>query len=268
MIAGHLDHQATVRPALAAVMACAGVAGLIWPQCFAGVVRGYTRWATGLTAAEKERVRDVVCARERAEGISGADGRAAGVAIIAIAGLELLPFVPLVLPYALICLVLASAALRAYLQFRRATDQRVAPLLRRSPFTALPALLIVALLCALFVASLFALYPPARLGAIVTAVAMLVLAGVAWRIANAPALLFGADPQWEYAVDERLRIGRARNAALLACAVGYVFVALAQPTLSPPYEAPGEVAYYVSLAAFIGAMVAYFLPLRARLRVV
>ena len=63
------------------------------------------------------------------------------------------------------------------------------------------------------------------------------------------------------------QIGRARNAALLACAVGYVFVALAQPGLPPLYEAWGQVAYYVSFAAFIGAMAAYFLPLRARLRV-
>jgi hypothetical protein len=90
---------------------------------------------------------------------------------------------------------------------------------------------------------------------------------VAWRIANAPALLLGIDPEWEYAVDERIRVGRARNAALLACAVGFVFISLAQRSLSPLYEASGEVAYYVSFAAFIGAMAAYFLPLRARLRV-
>ncbi len=266
MLTGHPDHV-FARPEFAALLAGAGVAGLIWPQCFAGVVRGYTRWATGLTSAEKQRVRDVVRAREQAEGISRADGRAAGIAIIAIAGLELLPFVPLVLPYALICLVLASAALRAYLQFHRATEQRVAPLLRRSPFTALPPLLIAAVLCSFFVTLAFMVYSPERVGASVTTLAMLILGAVAWRIANAPALLLGNDPDYEYAVDERLRVGRARNAALLACAVGYVFVAIAQSSLAPPYEASGEVAYYLSLVAFIGAMAAYLLPLRARLRV-
>jgi hypothetical protein len=267
MLTGHPDHHALVRPGLALVMAAMGVMGLAWPQCFAGVVRGYTRWAGGLTPTEKERVQRVVCAREQAEGLSSAYGRAAGVVIIAFAGLELAPFVPLILPYALICLVLAGTALRAYLQFRRLTEQRVAPLLRRSPFTALPPPLIAAVLGSFFVASAFALYPPERIGALVTALAMLILGAVAWRIANAPALLLGIDPECEYAVDERIRMGRARNAALLACGVGYVFVAMAQPGLSPLYEAAGEAAYYLSLVAFIGAMAAYFLPLRERLRV-
>lgn len=267
MIIGHLDHHALVRPELAALLAAAGVAGLIWPQCFAGVAHGYTRWATGLTAAEKERVHDVVSAREQAEGISSAYGRAAGVVIIAFAGLELLPIVPLVLPYALICLVLATTALRAYLQFHRATEQRVAPLLRRSPFTALPPLLIATVISSLLIVSAFTLDAPERVGALFTALAMLILCAVAWRIANAPALLLGNDPEYEYAVDERLRVGRARNAALLACAVGYVFVAMAQRSLSPLFETTGEVAYYISLIAFIGAMASYLLPLRARLRV-
>jgi hypothetical protein len=266
MLTVHPEHHALVRPALAVLMAAMGVVGLVWPQCFAGLARGYTRWAAGLSGTEKERVQRVVAAREQAEGISSAYGRAAGLVIIALAGLELVPIVPLILPYALICLVLASTALLAYLQFHRATEQRVAPLLPRSPFTALPPLLIVAVLCSLFVASAFALYPPERLGAIVTVVAMLVLVAVAWRIANAPALLFGVDPECEYAVDERLRIGRARNAAVFACAVGYVFVALAQPSLPALYETSGQVAYYVALVAFIGAMAAYFIPLRARLR--
>ena len=174
---------------------------------------------------------------------------------------------PFIVPYALICLVLSATALRAYLQFHRATEQRVAPLVRRSPFTALPPLLIVAMLCSFFAASAFALYPPERIGASVTAVAMLILGAVAWRIANASALLLGIDPECEYAVDERVRVGRARNAAFLACAVGFVFIALAQVSLSPLYEAFGEVAYYVSIVAFVGTMAAYFLPLRARLRV-
>jgi hypothetical protein len=112
----------------------------------------------------------------------------------------------------------------------------------------------------------FAFYPPERLGAMITVLAMVMLGAVAWRIANAPALLLGIDPECEYAVDERIRVGRARNAALLACALGYVFVAMAQRSLSPVYEASAEVAYYVSLISLVGAMAAYFLPLRARLR--
>lgn len=267
MLTGHIDHSALARLVMAATMAAMGIIGFVRPSCFVGVARRFTRWASGLTPAEEERVQRVVCAREQAEGISSAYGRAAGLLVVAFAGLELVPAVPFILPYALICLVLAATALRAYLQFHRATEQRVAPLVRRSPFTALPPLLILAMLCSFFAASAFALYPPERIGAIVTAVAMLVLGAVAWRIANAPALLLGIDPECEYAVDERVRIGRARNAAFLACAVGFVFIALAQVSLSPLYEASGEVAYYISLAAFIGAMVAYFVPLRARLRV-
>lgn len=267
MLEGHIDHSVLARFVLAGAMVAMGLMGLVWPKCFAGLARGFTRWSAGLTPAEKERVQSVVRAREQAEGISSADGRAAGVAVIALGGLELVPSVPFIVPYALICLVLAGMALRGYLQFHRATEQRVAPLVRRSPFTALPPLLIVAMLCSFIAASAFALYPPERTGAIITAVAMLVLGAVAWRIANAPALLLGIDPQCEYAVDERVRVGRARNAAFLACAVGYVFIALAQASLPPLYESVGDVAYYASLAAFIGAMAAHFLPLRARLRV-
>jgi hypothetical protein len=267
MLTGHIDHSALLRLAMAGAMIAIGIMGLVWPRCFAGVARGFTRWSVGLTPAERERVQRVVCARQQAEGITSAYGRAAGVVAIGLAGLELVPAVPFILPYALICLVLAGMALRGYLQFHRATQQRVAPLVRRSPFAALPPLLIVAMLCSLVAASAFALYPPERIGAIVTVVAMLVLGGVAWRIANAPALLLGIDPEWEYAVDERVRVGRARNAAFLACAVGYVFISLTEASLPPLYEALGEVAFYVSLVAFIGAMAASFLPLRARLRV-
>lgn len=267
MLTGHFDHQAFVRPGLTVTMALIGVAGLVWPQCFAGVVRGYTRCAAGLTPEEKDRVQRVVAAREHVEGISSSYGRVAGIAIIAFAGLELGSFVPLILPYALICLVLACTVLRAYLLVRRATEQRVAPLLRRSPFTVLPPLLIAAVSSSFFVAFAFVVAPPERIGALITCVAIVILGAVAWRIANAPALLLGIDPEYEYAVDERIRVGRARNAALLACGVGYVFVAMAQVSLAPTYEALGEAAYYVSLVAFIGAMAAYFLPLRARLRV-
>ncbi len=68
------------------------------------------------------------------------------------------------------------------------------------------------------------------------------LAFMAWRVAVAPAILIGSDPQWEYAVDERVRIGRARSIANLACAQGFVLIVLAQPTLPQAYALFGTVA--------------------------
>ncbi|HEX4861786.1 MAG TPA: hypothetical protein VFV07_11155, partial [Rhizomicrobium sp.] len=152
--------------------------------------------------------------------------------------------------------------LLAYLQFRRAVERRVAPLVRRSPFTALPPLLIAGIACSLASALALAVYPPERFGALVVAASTLLLGAVAWRIANAPALLVGLDPQLEYAVDERVRVGRARNVANLACTPPFVAIVLVAPTLPAQYATLGSIATAVVAAAFVITLAASFLPLR------
>jgi hypothetical protein len=223
--------------------------------------------AANLSPAERERVNRVVATREDAEGISSAYGRYLGVAAFGLAGLELVRAIPFIVPYALFCLAGAAIMLLAYLQFRRATSQRVAPLVRRSPFTALPPWIIAAIACSLGVSLWLVAYPPERLSALIVALSTVVLGVIAWRVAVAPALLVGVDPQWEYAVDERLRIFRARSIANFACAPGFVLIAIVEPALPQQYALLGQLAFWISAAAFAVSLAASLFPLRRRLRV-
>ncbi|MGA8574401.1 MAG: hypothetical protein WB609_01780 [Candidatus Cybelea sp.] len=263
----HAAHAEIVtRWSMAIAMVLAGLGAFAWPRCFAGVAGYFTRWSAALPAPERERLSRVVKAREDVEGISSVYGRYLGVVAILLAGLEGVRSIPFVVPYALFCLAAAAVALVAYLQFRRATQRRIAPLVRRSPFTALPPLVIAAMACS-FVASLgLAAYPPERLGALVVAASTILLAFVAWRVAVAPAILVGEDPKWEYAVDERVRIGRARNVANLACAPGFVAIILTQPTLPQQYAFLGSIALVAVSFAFVVSLAASLIPLRRQIR--
>jgi hypothetical protein len=266
MLHAHFGHEGVARGAMAVALILVGFAAFAWPRCFAGMAGYFTRWSGALPPPEKVRLNRVVTAREEAEGISSAYGRYLGVIAILLAGLEAIPSIPFVVPYTLFCLAVAAITLLAYLQFRRAAERRVAPLVRRSPFTALPPVILTAIACS-FVASLaLAAYPPERFGALVVALSVLVLGIVAWRVAMAPALLVGVDPQWEYAVDERVRIGRARSIANLACAPAFVVVTLAEANLPQQYAAVGSVTMAIVGAAFAVTLVASILPLRRRIR--
>jgi hypothetical protein len=268
MLDAHAAHVDLVtRWSMTVAMVGVGLAALAWPRCFAGVAGYFTRWAANVSPDEQERLSRVVDAREEAEGISAGYGRLLGVTAIVLAALEAVRAIPFIVPYALFCLGVATVMLLAYLQFRRAVERRVAPLARRSPFTALPPVLIVAMACSFLAAVALAAYPPERLGALVVAASTLLLGIVAWRIATAPALLVGVDPQLEYAVDERVRIGRARTIANLACAPAFVAIALVTPGLPAQYATLGSVTMPVVAAAFVISLAASFLPLRRRIRV-
>ncbi len=242
-------------------MVVVGLASFAFPRCFAGVAGYFMRWAK-VPADERERFDRVVDAREEAEGISANYGRLLGAIAIALAALETVRAVPFIVPYAVFCLAGATLTMLAYLQFRRAVERRVAPLVRRSPFTAFPPLIIAAVACSFFVALALAAYPPERLGALAVAASTLVLGVIAWRVANAPAMLLGIDPQLEYAVDERVRICRARTVANLACAPVFVTVVLVGPTLPAQYATFGNVATAIVAAAFVVTLAASFIPLR------
>ncbi|HVN68163.1 MAG TPA: hypothetical protein VMU38_00720 [Candidatus Binatia bacterium] len=267
MLHAHIAHTDLARATMAAAMIAAGIAAFLWPRCFSGAAGYFTRSPGPLAPADQERLRRVVVAREDAEGLSGAYGRYLGLAAILFAGLEAIRTIPYVVPYALFCLASAGIMLLAYLQFHRATQRRVAPLVRRSPFAALPPAVIAAMACMLAISVALALYPPERFGATVAALSTIVLGLVAWRVAAAPALMIGVDPQWEYAVDERVRIGRARSIALLACAPGFVVVALATASFPAEYATIGTVAMVVASAAFLVSVAASILPRRRRIAI-
>lgn len=263
----HAAHAELItRWAMAVAIFVVGIAAIAMPRCFAGVAGYFTRWAGQAPAGERERVARVVAAREEAEGLSSGYGRALGITAILLAGLEFVPAIPYVLPYALFCLAAAAVMLLAYVQFHRATQRRVAPLVRRSPFTALPPYDIAAMACTFAVALGLAAYPPVRYDALIVAASVLVLAFIAWRVAIAPAILIGTDPQWEYAVDERVRIGRARSICNLACAPSFALIVLAQPTLPQAYALFGTIGVTVASVAFAVSLAASLIPLRRQIR--
>lgn len=263
----HAAHAELItRWAMAFAMVVVGIAALVMPRCFAGVAGYFTRWAGPVAEGQRERLDRVVVAREQAEGISNVYGRVLGIVAILLAGLEVFRSIPYVLPYALFCLAAATVMLLAYLQFHRATQRRVAPLVRRSPFTALPPYDIAAMACSFGVAVRLAAYPPVRYDAIIVAASALVLAFIAWRVAVAPAILVGTDPQWEYAVDERVRIGRARSISNLACAPSFALMALTQPTLPQAYALFGTIGMTVASVAFVVSLAASLIPLRRQIR--
>jgi Kef-type K+ transport system membrane component KefB len=112
-----------------------------------------------------------------------------------------------------------------------------------------------------------ATHPPERLSALAVAAATTILGIIAWRIAVAPALLLGDDPAFECAVDERIRIGRARSTAVLACAAPAVLVSFAVLTLPASYRLYQEIAPIVLAAAFVVTMLFDAVALRQRMRV-
>ena len=230
-----LDSVQLARIFLAVAIGAVSVVAILWPDSFFGVKGGFCISARRLEPDRSVRLERALAARENAEAISRrATLRYFAAAGFALAALELLPAIPPVIPYALFCLALAVVILLAYLQFRRAMERRVAPLVRRSVLTSLPLPVIIAMACCFAGELAFTSDPAQRFGAIVVALATLTLAVIAWRVAVAPALLLGADPQVEYAVDERLRKVRAISIAVLACGVGVLFASVG--TLHIPDE--------------------------------
>ncbi|MGC1381257.1 MAG: hypothetical protein WA814_09595, partial [Candidatus Baltobacteraceae bacterium] len=163
------------RLVMAGAVFVVGLWAFLSPGYFWGVAQ-YVKCSTGdLSPDQRERLQRVLIARQDAEGISRTYGRWFGLCGMAIAALALFPALPFIVPYTLFSLGVASIMLLAYLQFQRASERRVAPLVRRSPLGALPPAAIAAMACCFLATLSFALSPPLRLGAIVGALATLVL---------------------------------------------------------------------------------------------
>lgn len=258
MLEHHLDHLMIARIFNSATLLLLGIFQIAAPRCFWGLSI-YFKGA-------QERIKRVLKARERAEGDSDAFMRYTGVFTIVMAGLALIKSVPFVLPYALSCLALAAAVVASYLHFRRATERRVAPLVRRTIWTSLPPLAMFSTAICLLGAASFAVYPELRVGLSIVIVSALVLLGVAWRVATAPAILFGDDSQVEYLVDERLRFCRAMSLVALACAPLTVFVAFGWAML--PWNASVfNIITLVVAVAFVIVVVMSTNPMRERISV-
>jgi len=261
----HYSRDQLARIVTAGALLLLGGLQIRMPGCFWGCSMYFKGTRASLNAEQRERLARVLVARDRVEGDANLYTRFAGLFTIGMAALALFPAVPYVLPYALSCLASAAAILVAYLRFQRAAERRVAPLVRRTPWQSLPPLAIAAAAVCLIGAATFAVYPQFRLGAVIVIVAAVALLAVAYRVAVAPAILFGDDSQLEYLVDEHLRFSRATNLVACACAPPTVLVALAWASLPSSAHFSSGVTLAVA-AAFLVVMILSFTPIRKRIR--
>ena len=234
------------------------------PGYFWGMSMYFCGARAKLTDEQRDRLTHVLSLRRQSEGDTDVYTRYIGVLTILLSPIALVPSVPYVLPYALSCVAMAIALLLAYLRFRRATQLRVAPLVRRSPWASLPPLAVAATIACLLGAAVFAAADPAMLpGFIVVIASAALLLAVAWRVAVAPAVLFGEDPQLEYLVDEHVRFCRAASLVALACAPPTVLVELAIAAMRSPAPFLNAVTVVVAVA-FIVVIFVSLNPLRKR----
>jgi hypothetical protein len=261
MMFAHISHDQFARDWMAFVLVALGIFQARSPGCFESI-RMYFRgaWA-GLSIEQSERLESVIGARARAEGAGGSARYYAGLFTIAMGLVGLWPAIPYVMPYAASCLAMAYATWTAYRNFRRATELRFAPLVRRTPLEALPPVTIVSVALCLIGTAAFATLPQFRIVAVLVVVSMTVLVAIAWRIAVAPAVLFGTDPQVEYAVDKRVRFCRATGLIAMACAPPTVFAALAWAQL-PSLSGLLELMLLLVIAGFAATTVVSLNPLR------
>ncbi len=258
----HVDHL--IRLSTAVMLVAIGTAQLRWPSCFAGAGMYFRSSCRGLSEEAGAQVRATLQARRDVEGDSAGLMRYVAVFYFAMAALEFVPAIPFAVPYAAGALATALATYAAYAKMRYATQRRVAPLVRRSPFDALPPLAVAAVAASFAGTLAFAAYPPYRIAAAAIAVSVAILFLIAWQIARSPALLLGSDPQVEYAVDERVRFSRATSVAALACAPPAVLTLLVSPGVAaglPGYDAVTAIV----CSAFAVALIVSFVPMRKRL---
>ncbi|HTA40740.1 MAG TPA: hypothetical protein VK760_16780 [Candidatus Acidoferrales bacterium] len=239
---------------MGAFMALVGVTQLIFPDRYCSANTFFRRGFGRLTPEQSGRLSRVLDARRDAEGVLLSPTRYTGLLGIAMAALEFVPAIPFIIPYAVYCLFAALTFLASYLHVRQATERRTAPLVRRSPLDALPPVLLGAFGgCFLGVLAVVAIQPH-RVGSIAVAASMLIFAWIAWRIAGSQAVMFGEDPQLEYAVDERLRVSRASGTVALACAPAVVLVGWSVIAVPENVKYIGNVAEIVTYVSFAVAI--------------
>lgn len=261
----HLSHDQLARLVTAGALVLLGVLQIVAPSCFWGMSMYFKGARAAFSLDQRERLARVLTARERAEGNTDAYRRFVGILTILMAPISLIPSIPFVLPYSLSCVAMAASILVSYLHFRRATERRVAPLVRRNVWASLPPLAVAATMVCLAGAASFGIYPQFRTGVLVAVLAAIVLFAVAWRVATAPAILFGDDSQLEYLVDEHVRFSRATNLLALVCAPPTVLVALAWATL-PPTARFFNVVMFTVAAAFVVVIAVSLNPIRKRIQ--
>jgi hypothetical protein len=251
MTTRHLDE---IRYLMGLTLAAMGAFQIFWPDRFHCMNAYFKGTRRALTQEQGARLGRVLEAREEAEGASNAYARWSGLFAIAMGGVELIRAVPFALPYALSCLAIAVSLLLSYFHIRRVSERRVAPLAPRSPLTSLSPPLLACAGISLCGTLAYASIPELRAGALLVAFSVALFVAIAWRVAGAPALLFGQDPQLEYRVDEHLRVSRSGNILALASAPAMFFVVVAdvQTPALWPVKAAVVAAFVIAMTVYLG----------------
>jgi hypothetical protein len=253
------DETELMRALMAASLV--GVAALaLFLRNFFGISGYFTRLSGRLMWMDRVRLQRVIEARQRVEAVPSIYTRTFAAIALALAGLEFAPSVPFIVPFAVMSVALAFGTFGLYVLFCRRWNPRAAALVRRSVFSALSVPMLAALTGSFVVTVAFAPIPAQRFGAIAVALCVLVLGVIAWRIAVAPTLLLGIDPEWEYVVDERLRVGRARGLVVLGCITVSLFASVADQAAA----ASGGYGTWIPLLASACALVATFENVRVQ----
>jgi len=260
---GHAFHDELARIVTAGALVLLGILEIATPGCFGSIGQYFRGARAGLEPAQRARLTRVLDARIDAEGTDSYT-RYAGVFTLAMAGVALLSLLSGVIAYAASCAALAIAMLLAYLHFRRACERRIAALAPRNPWTSLPPLVLACAGICIIAAAALAIYPQYRIAGVAAVLSALGLCAIAWRVAVAPAMLFGDDTQLEYLVDEHVRFCRATGLVALACAPALMLVMFAWAELHvvPPLLA---VAVWAVVVAFLVVMIVSINPMRKRI---
>jgi hypothetical protein len=207
---------------MAVILAALSLWQLLFPERFYSVFASFKRAYAGLSPEQSPRLQRVLGARYDAEDVSPTPTRYTGLFGIVMAALEFVPSIPFV---------------------------------RRSPLDAFSPVLMAALAGWFAGVAIIAGDASFRLGALAVGASMLLLGWIAWRVAGSQALVFGNDPQLEYAVDERLRVSRTAGIGALACAPAVVLVGWCASWVGATYQMAATAALVLTYASFVVAMI-------------
>lgn len=172
--------------------------------------------------SERSPIQRADADRERKD----ANARYAGAIIaLCMAGALAAHVVSLVIAYAVLCLVFAGRSAADQIAEERAPRRRSALIGRsRMMDPILVTWMVLAGLASLVLIPWFQ-SDAYRVATGVVALCVLVMLGIAWRIASAPPLLLGSDIEAEEAVDRETRAIRTGNACFSALAAVFFFMA-------------------------------------------
>lgn len=187
---------------------------------------------------------------------SAASRYTTAAAAFLVAAAVLTGFLSAVIGYGILCVLIVANFVVDLVREERARRRRAALLQRSRRVDIVLALWIVIALVSPLLLVPYAFDPVARIAALLVALCVLMMAGIAWRIASAPPILFGDDVEAELMQDRCIRTRRAGLTCVLAIGTVFVFLSFVR---SPQVGGTFVVA---SLVAWVGVWLWQSLYLR------